>query len=85
MPATVLAQSLFARFKSRQDDSYSMKVAAALRNQFGGHAVKKMSQLRRAVGGERVTVTLANPLREASDRRTPRTGVPSSSSARRAI
>ncbi len=40
VPATVLARSLFARFVSRQDDSYAMKVAAALRNQFGGHAVK---------------------------------------------
>jgi len=40
VPATVLAHSLFARFTSRQDDSYAMKVAAALRNQFGGHAVK---------------------------------------------
>jgi 6-phosphogluconate dehydrogenase len=40
VPATVLAHSLFARFVSRQDDSYAMKVAAALRNQFGGHAVK---------------------------------------------
>jgi len=41
VPATVLAHSLFARFTSRQDDSYAMKVAAALRNQFGGHAVKQ--------------------------------------------
>jgi len=41
VPATLLAHSLFARFTSRQDDSYAMKVAAALRNQFGGHAVKK--------------------------------------------
>ncbi len=41
VPATVLAHSLFARFTSRQDDSYAMKVAAALRNQFGGHALKK--------------------------------------------
>jgi 6-phosphogluconate dehydrogenase len=41
VPATVLAHSLFARFTSRQDDSFAMKVAAALRNQFGGHAVKK--------------------------------------------
>ena len=38
---TALAHSLFARFASRQDDSYAMKVAAALRNQFGGHALKK--------------------------------------------
>ncbi|MBA3375935.1 MAG: decarboxylating 6-phosphogluconate dehydrogenase, partial [Actinobacteria bacterium] len=41
VPMTVLAHALFARFSSRQDDSYAMKVAAALRNQFGGHAVKK--------------------------------------------
>jgi len=41
VPATVLAHSLFARFTSRQDDSFAMKVAAALRNQFGGHSVKK--------------------------------------------
>ena len=41
VPATVLAHSLFARFTSRQDDSYAMKVAAALRNQFGGHAVER--------------------------------------------
>jgi len=40
VPATVLAHSLFARFTSRQQDSYAMKVAAALRNQFGGHEVK---------------------------------------------
>ena len=41
VPMTALAHSLFARFVSRQDDSYAMKVAAALRNQFGGHAVTK--------------------------------------------
>jgi 6-phosphogluconate dehydrogenase len=34
-------QSLFTRFASRQDDSPAMKAVAALRNQFGGHAVKK--------------------------------------------
>ncbi len=41
VPATALAHALFARFTSRQEDSYAMKVAAALRNQFGGHALKK--------------------------------------------
>jgi len=41
VPMTALAHSLFARFTSRQTDSYAMKVAAALRNQFGGHAVQK--------------------------------------------
>jgi len=41
VPATVLAHSIFARFLSRQEDSFSAKVLAALRNQFGGHAVKE--------------------------------------------
>jgi 6-phosphogluconate dehydrogenase len=39
MPATALA--LFARFRSRRDDSFADKVLAALRNQFGGHEVKR--------------------------------------------
>ena len=41
VPASVLTLSLFARFASRQEDSFSAKVIAALRNEFGGHAVKK--------------------------------------------
>ena len=41
VPASVLTLSLFARFASRQKDSFSAKVIAALRNEFGGHAVKK--------------------------------------------
>lgn len=41
VPATVLTFSLFARFLSRQEDSFAAKVIAALRNEFGGHAVKK--------------------------------------------
>jgi 6-phosphogluconate dehydrogenase len=40
VPAPVITLSLLARFNSRQDESYSAKVIAALRNQFGGHAVK---------------------------------------------
>jgi 6-phosphogluconate dehydrogenase len=39
--ATALAHSLFARYASRQQDAFSNKVVAALRNEFGGHAVKK--------------------------------------------
>ena len=39
VPMPVLAAALFARFASRQDDSPAMKAVAALRNQFGGHAV----------------------------------------------
>jgi 6-phosphogluconate dehydrogenase len=40
VPATVLAHALFARFDSRQEDSFAMRLVAALRHQFGGHAVK---------------------------------------------
>jgi 6-phosphogluconate dehydrogenase len=40
IPAPVITLSLQTRFRSRQDDSYGAKVLAALRNQFGGHAVK---------------------------------------------
>jgi 6-phosphogluconate dehydrogenase len=36
----VIAAALFARFSSRQQDSPAMKVVAALRNQFGGHATR---------------------------------------------
>jgi 6-phosphogluconate dehydrogenase len=39
VPAPVISAALFARFTSRQDDSPAMKAVAALRNQFGGHAV----------------------------------------------
>lgn len=37
----MITASLFARFASRQEDSPQMKMIAALRNQFGGHAVEK--------------------------------------------
>jgi 6-phosphogluconate dehydrogenase len=40
VPAPTIALSLFARFDSRRDDSFANKVIAALRNEFGGHAVK---------------------------------------------
>jgi 6-phosphogluconate dehydrogenase len=40
VPAPVITLSLLARFASRQDESYAAKVNAALRNQFGGHAVE---------------------------------------------
>ena len=43
VPANVIAGSLFARFSSRQDDSFAMKVIAALRGEFGGHAVQEAS------------------------------------------
>ena len=41
VPAPVITLSLQARFRSRQADSFGAKVIAALRNEFGGHAVKR--------------------------------------------
>jgi 6-phosphogluconate dehydrogenase len=40
VPLPAITAALFARFASRQDDSPQMKMVAALRNQFGGHAVE---------------------------------------------
>ncbi|MCZ2827382.1 decarboxylating 6-phosphogluconate dehydrogenase [Modestobacter sp. VKM Ac-2986] len=42
VPMPAISASLFARFSSRQDDSPTMKAVAALRNQFGGHAVRSI-------------------------------------------
>lgn len=41
VPAPVLAQSLFVRYNTQQEDSYGAKLIAALRNQFGGHDIEK--------------------------------------------
>jgi 6-phosphogluconate dehydrogenase len=41
VPMPTITASLFSRFASRQDDSPQMKMVAALRNQFGGHAIEK--------------------------------------------
>ncbi|MHB8643193.1 MAG: phosphogluconate dehydrogenase (NAD(+)-dependent, decarboxylating) [Gaiellaceae bacterium] len=40
VPVPVITAALFARFASRQEESYAAKITAALRNEFGGHAVK---------------------------------------------
>jgi 6-phosphogluconate dehydrogenase len=40
VPVPVITAALFARFASRQDESYAAKITAALRNEFGGHAVR---------------------------------------------
>jgi 6-phosphogluconate dehydrogenase len=40
VPVPVITAALFARFASRQEESFAAKVNAALRNQFGGHAVQ---------------------------------------------
>ena len=39
--APVISLSLFERLRSREKDCFSAKVIAALRNEFGGHAIKK--------------------------------------------
>jgi 6-phosphogluconate dehydrogenase len=44
VPAPVIAASLFARFASRNEINFAAKVAAALRNQFGGHAINAVEQ-----------------------------------------
>src|SRR5699024_9978764 len=44
VPAPVMSAALFARFASRQQDSTAMRAVAALRNQFGGHSVKKADE-----------------------------------------
>jgi 6-phosphogluconate dehydrogenase len=41
VPAPVITLSLLTRFRSRQDESYTAQVLAALREQFGGHAIKE--------------------------------------------
>ena len=44
VPTPVIAAALFARFSSRRDINFAAKVAAALRNQFGGHAVRAVEE-----------------------------------------
>lgn len=41
VPVGVISQSLFNRFASRDDNSFAMRVIAALRNEFGGHPIQK--------------------------------------------
>jgi 6-phosphogluconate dehydrogenase len=44
VPVPVISAALYARFASRRDINFAAKVAAALRNQFGGHAVKAVEE-----------------------------------------
>jgi 6-phosphogluconate dehydrogenase len=44
VPVPVITAALFARFASRQEESFAAKVNAALRNQFGGHAVRAVEK-----------------------------------------
>jgi 6-phosphogluconate dehydrogenase len=44
VPAPAISAALFARFASRQEESFAAKVSAALRNQFGGHTIRAVEQ-----------------------------------------
>jgi 6-phosphogluconate dehydrogenase len=44
VPVPAISAALFARFASRREIDFSAKVQAALRNQFGGHAVKAVKE-----------------------------------------
>jgi 6-phosphogluconate dehydrogenase len=48
--APVIAASLFQRFRSREADSFADKLLAALRHEFGGHAIKEKKPARKAAG-----------------------------------
>jgi 6-phosphogluconate dehydrogenase len=48
VPVPVISSALFARFASRQQESFAAKITAALRNQFGGHAVKAVEEAKQS-------------------------------------
>jgi 6-phosphogluconate dehydrogenase len=52
VPAPVITLSLMARFYSRQEESYSAQVIAALRNQFGGHAIRASDAIESQIAAE---------------------------------
>src|SRR5437870_2473390 len=54
VPAPIITLSLMARFYSRQEESYSAQVIAALRNQFGGHAVRVSDAIESQVAAESI-------------------------------
>jgi 6-phosphogluconate dehydrogenase len=57
VPVNAIAAALFARFASRQDDSPAMKAVAAMRNQFGGHAMRTDAPPTTAQAGTRPATT----------------------------
>jgi 6-phosphogluconate dehydrogenase len=52
VPAPIITLSLMARFYSRQEESYAAQVTAALRNQFGGHAVRVADAIESQIAAE---------------------------------
>jgi 6-phosphogluconate dehydrogenase len=63
VPSPVIASSLFQRFRSRETDAFSDKVLAALRQEFGGHAVLKVDEKRpkASAGGSSVKSASRSP------------------------
>jgi 6-phosphogluconate dehydrogenase len=53
VPAPVISAALFARFASRDETNFAAKVSAALRNQFGGHAIKAVAEAQAQAGDPR--------------------------------
>ncbi len=66
VPIPVIALSLFRRFRSRQEDSFGDRVIAALRREFGGHAVKRTASGNRTVSAGAGRVRPAAPDRKSS-------------------
>jgi 6-phosphogluconate dehydrogenase len=52
VPVPVMAAALFARYASRDPENFGARYTAALRNQFGGHAIKKAEQTKLEATGE---------------------------------
>ena len=65
MPTPVITASLYARFRSRGNGDFADRVLAALRNQFGGHAVKSApgAGAKQAAAGKKAAGTKAGKLR----------------------
>jgi 6-phosphogluconate dehydrogenase len=53
VPAPITALALFNRFASRQEESYAAKVIAALRQEFGGHAIRPEAPMEMETGGDK--------------------------------
>ena len=67
--APVIGLSLFQRFTSRQQDPFSMRVLAALRNEFGGHAVVAADETQRQRSAGAGAVQPAAPQKGVKPRR----------------
>jgi 6-phosphogluconate dehydrogenase len=61
VPAPIIAAALFQRFRSRMQDSFSDKVLAALRNEFGGHAVVSAGEEKKTIAAGAGEVQAATP------------------------